>query len=115
MITPDGPGGPRRQLKAGAVYIASQLGRDIVPGAFSVTSAWRPNGRWTDMVIPKPFSTIYVGMGTPIKIPTDIRREQLDEYVARVQAEMDRYSAEIESLVNGPVASQPEESLRKAA
>ena len=115
VITPDGPGGPRRQLKAGVVYIASQLGRDIVPGAFSVTSAWRPKGRWTDMVIPKPFSTIYVAMGTPISVPADIRRDQLDQYVAQVQAEMDRFSAEIEGLVSGPVVTEPEESVRRAA
>lgn len=108
VITPDGPGGPRRQLKAGAVYIASQLGRDIVPSAFAATRAWRARGKWTDMLIPKPFSTIYVAMGTPISIPADISREQLDQCVARVQAEMDRFNAEIESRVTGAATSNPE-------
>ena len=101
LITPDGPGGPRRKLKAGAVYVASQLGRKIVPGAYSATRAWRLKGSWTDMLIPKPFSTVYVAMGAPIDIPPNITRDQLDHYVQQVQEQMDRLSCDIERLAEG--------------
>lgn len=118
VITPDGPGGPRRQLKAGAVFVASQLGRRILPGAYAATRAWRFKGSWTDMLIPKPFSTVYVAMGAPIDIPTDLSREQMHEYVAIVQQQMDQMATEIEGLANGvalAVPTQQADSLRSAA
>lgn len=113
VITPDGPGGPRRELKAGAVYVASQTNRRLLPGAYSATRAWRLKGSWTDMLIPKPFSTVYVAAGKPIEIPPDISREQLHNYVALVQQKMDELSDEIERMVRGE--APPQSSLRAAA
>jgi lysophospholipid acyltransferase (LPLAT)-like uncharacterized protein len=114
VITPDGPGGPRRQFKAGAVYVASQLGRKILPGAYTATHAWYIKGSWTDMIVPKPFSTVYVAMGNPISIPPDLSRDQLDQYVEQVQREMDAHSDQIERLCRGEqeVVNEP---LRSAA
>lgn len=104
VITPDGPGGPRRQLKAGAVFVASQLGRRILPSAYSATRAWRFKGSWTDMLIPKPFSTVYVAMGHPIDIPSEMSRDQMQHYVGIVQREMDLLTAEIEGMATGRTA-----------
>lgn len=115
VITPDGPGGPRRQLKAGPVFVASQLGRRILPGAFAATRAWRFKGSWTDMLIPKPFSTVYVVMGTPIDIPKDLSRDQMQQYIAIVQAEMDRLTEQTEALVGGSSTSMQERDSPRAA
>jgi lysophospholipid acyltransferase (LPLAT)-like uncharacterized protein len=101
VFTPDGPGGPRRQLKQGCVFVASQLGRTIVPGAFVATRGWRPKGRWTDLLIPKPFSTIYVVLGEPITIPLELPREQLDHYIGLVQQAMDRLNDDAERMARG--------------
>ncbi|MCA9069280.1 MAG: DUF374 domain-containing protein, partial [Planctomycetaceae bacterium] len=59
-ITPDGPRGPRREIKPGIVFIASQSGRKIVPTAFYCEKFWSIKGNWTDMMIPKPFTRIVV-------------------------------------------------------
>lgn len=115
VFTPDGPGGPRRKLKAGAVYVASQLGRRIVPGAYSATRAWRPQGSWTDMLIPAPFSKVYVAMGGPIAIPAELSREQLDHYVQLIQREMDLLNSEIDGIARGESRSPTEPSIRSAA
>lgn len=115
VFTPDGPGGPRRKLKAGAVYVASQLGRQIVPGAYSATRAWRPQGSWTDMLIPKPFSTVYVALGTPIAIPADLPRDQLDLYIGRVQEAMDQLNDEIEKTARGEHPTIVDVTVRAAA
>ena len=115
VITPDGPGGPRRQLKAGAVYVASQTGRRILPGAYSATRAWRPKGSWTDMVIPKPFSTVYVGTGDPIQIPAELTREELDQYVNLVQFKMEEIAEQIECMTAGQAAAKGELPIQKAA
>ena len=115
VFTPDGPGGPRRKLKAGAVYVASQLGRRIVPGAYSATRAWRPKGSWTDMLIPAPFSTIYVAQGAPIAIPVDLPRDKLDLYIDRVQQAMDQLNDEIDRVASGKIPLAPETTNRSAA
>jgi len=115
VFTPDGPGGPRRKLKAGAVYVASQLGRRIVPGAYSATRAWRPKGSWTDMLIPAPFSKVYVALGEPIAIPADLPRDQLDLYIDLVQQAMDRLNDEIERIASGESPVILETSIRSAA
>ena len=41
-IATDGPRGPRRVVKEGIVYLASQTGRGIIPAAFAARWAWRP-------------------------------------------------------------------------
>lgn len=103
VITPDGPQGPRRKLKPGAVYVASQTGKVICPGAYACQRAWKIAGSWTDMVIPKPFTTVYAVTGHAIAVPPDLSREQLDGYVARVQAAMDHLSVQTERLCRGEI------------
>jgi lysophospholipid acyltransferase (LPLAT)-like uncharacterized protein len=115
VFTPDGPGGPRRVMKAGPVYVASQLGRSVVPGAYAATRAWRLKGRWTDMMIPVPFSTVYVAMGAPIKIPADLSREQLDYYVNLVQQGMDSLNSQIEAIPTGQAPASIDHEFRSAA
>lgn len=99
VITPDGPRGPRRELKVGPVYLASQTGRRIVPSAFVCRRGWRIKGSWTDMLLPLPFTTIYLLAGEPLTIPPDLSREQLHAEVARVQQAMDELDARAEQLL----------------
>ena len=89
-ITPDGPRGPRRQVKDGIVYLASRSGRTIVPVAIACPRGWRIRGSWTDMLIPRPFTTVFAIAGAPIHVPPDQSREQLAEHTARVQSAMER-------------------------
>ena len=115
VFTPDGPCGPRRQLKQGCVFVASQLGRSLLPGAFVATKAWRPKGKWTDLAIPKPFSTIYVITGEAIAIPSDLTREQLSDYIALAQQAMDRLSEQVERMLSGKQPPPTEIDNRVAA
>jgi len=88
-IATDGPMGPRREVKEGVVYLASQTGRAIIPAAFAAHRAWRPRGRWTDLVIPFPFTRGYMLVGSRIYVPPGLDREQLEPYRLQVQAAMD--------------------------
>lgn len=115
VFTPDGPCGPRRQLKQGCVFVASQLGRSLLPGAFVATKAWRPKGKWTDLAIPKPFSTIYVITGEAIAIPSDLTREQLSDYIALAQQAMDRLSEQVERMLSSKQPPPTEIDNRVAA
>jgi lysophospholipid acyltransferase (LPLAT)-like uncharacterized protein len=100
-VTPDGPRGPRRKIKQGIVYIAAKTEHPIVPCAFGASRAWRISGKWTDMLIPKPFSKLYVVTGEPIVLPRRVRREQLEEYTAKTQQAMDDMEVAMQRIVNG--------------
>lgn len=114
IFTPDGPCGPRRRLKHGAVFIASQTGRRLMPGAFVVKSGWRIQGTWTDLLIPKPFTTIYIVTGQPIAIPAGVSRQELAQYVSVAQQAMDRLNDEADQMCR--VAHTPSDTnSRKAA
>lgn len=64
-LTPDGPRGPRRELKPGAAVLGARTGVPIIPTAFAASRCWRMHS-WDRMVFPKPFSTIICDYGEPI-------------------------------------------------
>ena len=101
-ITPDGPRGPRRKMKPGIVFLASQTGRPIVPMLFACPRAWRIRGNWTDLVIPKPFSTIIGLSGEPIHVPSNLSREGIQQHMGRVQQAMDELAARVAVLEGRP-------------
>ncbi len=90
-------------MKPGAVYVASQTSRQIFPGGFAARSYWRIPGSWTDMIIPKQFTTIYFVTGAPITVPPDLSRTELDHYVGLLQSAMDRLSDQVERLARGEI------------
>lgn len=93
-IATDGPVGPRRQVKDGIIYLASQTGRAIIPAGFASRRAWRPAGRWTDMTVPKPFTDTYMCIGKRIYVPPGLDRDQLEPYRLQVQEAMEALQAE---------------------
>lgn len=114
VITPDGPRGPRHVFKPGAVYVASQTGRPILACAYACKRAWHIPGKWTDQVVPKPFTTIFLVHSDPLRIPTDLTREQLDHYANRVQQLLDEVNIEAERLA-GRVYTPPQREMSLSA
>jgi len=111
IVTPDGPRGPRRKLKHGAAFVAAQTGRRLLPGAFVVNRGWRIPGSWTDLLVPMPFTTVYIITGEPISIPEGISRSELADYVIAAQQAMDVLNDEADRMVNG---QQPPATIRHA-
>lgn len=117
-ITPDGPRGPRRTMKTGCAFLASQTGKPVMATGFSCSKAWRIKGSWTDLVIPKPFSRVYVLGSRPIPIPEHVSREDVSRYTSEIQREMDRINEIAEAMANGaecpfPVSAPP--AIKRAA
>jgi len=109
-ITPDGPRGPRREAKAGIVYLASQSGRKIVPVALTCKRMWRIRGSWTDMMLPLPFTTIYAVAVRGVHVPPNLERDGISEYTKILQAEMHR----AEQLVRNIAAGQSPDEEQSA-
>ncbi|MFA4945326.1 MAG: lysophospholipid acyltransferase family protein [Lentisphaeria bacterium] len=76
-ITVDGPRGPRYTLHAGAVHLAVQTGRPLIPLALNAPHRWELKG-WDRTQIPKPFSRVTLVIGEPLHLqpmPTDAERQ----------------------------------------
>ncbi|WP_029247994.1 lysophospholipid acyltransferase family protein [Schlesneria paludicola] len=115
IFTPDGPRGPRRQMKQGPLFVAAQTNRQILPGAFVAKSAWRIRGSWTDLVIPMPFTTIYLMTGAPIAIPADVTRDQLSQYLDLAQQAMDQLNEQADRMFTGHSSAAFVPRQKKAA
>jgi lysophospholipid acyltransferase (LPLAT)-like uncharacterized protein len=89
-ITPDGPRGPRREIKPGIVFLAAQTGMPIVPVGTAGTAGWRVPGTWTDLYVPKPFTRVAHYLGAPLYVSGNASRTQLLREQRRLESEMVR-------------------------
>jgi len=65
IVTPDGPRGPKYEIKQGIVKAAMAAEAKTVPCTWSVNKFWQLN-TWDQLIIPKPFSEIVVRFGHPL-------------------------------------------------
>lgn len=59
VITPDGPRGPRYQVKPGALWLARETNAQLLLLNCHLSKCWRLK-TWDGFLIPKPFSTVEV-------------------------------------------------------
>ncbi len=64
LITPDGPRGPKYQMKPGVIFAANAAKAQLFPFSWSATKTWQLKS-WDKLKIPKPFGKIYIGFGEP--------------------------------------------------
>jgi lysophospholipid acyltransferase (LPLAT)-like uncharacterized protein len=64
-VAADGPKGPRRAAKPGAVFAARHAGAVIVPVAAGASRAWRL-ASWDRLMVPTPFARVRVVYGDPV-------------------------------------------------
>jgi lysophospholipid acyltransferase (LPLAT)-like uncharacterized protein len=88
-FTIDGPRGPRYVAKKGPVLLARMSGAAITAFYVAVERAWVLN-TWDQLVIPKPFSRIYVRFARKIFVPPDADDAAMEQYHAEMQAALDR-------------------------
>ena len=95
-FTIDGPRGPRYVAKKGPVLLARMSGVPITAFYVAVESAWVLNS-WDKLVIPKPFSRIYVRFAKKIFVPPEADDDDQERYQTEMQAALDRVTAFAES------------------
>jgi len=93
-ITPDGPRGPNRELKLGALTVARMTGLPLVPVGVGVTSAWRIRN-WDGLLVPKPFSTVRVAYGPPTLVPRNADQAEIDDAAASLQHRLGDLSGQV--------------------
>jgi lysophospholipid acyltransferase (LPLAT)-like uncharacterized protein len=86
VISPDGPFGPHRRAKPGALIVAREARIPIQPWAIAARPSVRLNGRWDRHIVPLPFCRLRVFEAEPILVAA---REPLRPLLARLQAELE--------------------------
>ena len=101
LITADGPKGPARQLKDGAVVLAQKTGAVLVPIAWHASRVKVFEKSWDQFMIPKPFGKILFQYGEPATIGTRIgkdevcrQRESLEARLNHLEQETQQYFKE---------------------
>lgn len=84
-ITPDGPKGPRHQVKEGAAQLARLSGRAVMPIAFACSRGTRFSS-WDRFLLPHPFSRGVFSYGPPLQ---PVAGESTETFRLRLQAAME--------------------------
>jgi len=66
-ITPDGPRGPRYSLGPGVIQLAQSTGAKILPLHAQFSRCFQMK-TWDGFIIPLPFSSVSINVGSPIRI-----------------------------------------------
>jgi lysophospholipid acyltransferase (LPLAT)-like uncharacterized protein len=98
VITPDGPKGPRHEVKEGVVQLARLTRRPVIPMAFACSRGHR-FASWDRFLLPYPFARGVFAFGEPL---TFAPQESPEQFRARLQQAMEanemRARARLEEL-----------------
>src|SRR5688500_3010440 len=86
VVSPDGPVGPYRRAKPGALIVARESGLPLQPWAVAARPVVRLGGRWDRHIVPLPFCRLRVEEAEPIRVAP---RERLRPLLGRLQAALD--------------------------
>ena len=100
-LTADGPRGPARVFKLGALAAAQATGLPLVPLAAAASSAWQA-GSWDRMIVPRPLATVRIAYGPPMHVGREAGREELIRLAQAMAAELDRLEAVCAAALGRP-------------
>ena len=71
----DGPVGPARVAKMGAIMLAKKSKVPLIPITWGADRCWVLNS-WDRFIVPKPFAKIVYSLGEPLWVPEDADEEK---------------------------------------
>ena len=107
IFTPDGPRGPRYQLKPGAVHLASVTGALLAPISLNASRYWEVKS-WDRFQIPKPGAKITLRIGDGMAIPPLAGAEELEFQRRRVEAALLEITEDTETDLSDKVENNGE-------
>jgi lysophospholipid acyltransferase (LPLAT)-like uncharacterized protein len=88
----DGPLGPARVAKIGAVIMARNAKVPLVPVLWGADRCWSFNS-WDRFLIPKPFARVVVYFGDPIWVPSTVKGKELEAYRRVLEDSMNQWTS----------------------
>ncbi len=85
LVTPDGPRGPRHNMKPGAVVAAHRAGVPLVLVRASIF--WKKvfSRSWDRFELPLPFARVDIVIDRPHMVPAEADRAEIDRFIAMAQ------------------------------
>ena len=96
-ITPDGPKGPVRRVKAGVIELSRLSGMPILPVAFGASPAIRLQS-WDRFLVPYPFARGVFVWGEPLRVPADPDRSATEAFQSILAARLNALTDEADRL-----------------
>ena len=84
VITPDGPRGPVYEMGRGVIFLAQKTNADVVPASVEFSRSWRLRS-WDRFMIPRPFATVRVILGSRMRIADTADDEEFEAERLRLQ------------------------------
>ena len=109
IVTPDGPRGPRYEVKPGIAGLARKRRVPVVPICYSAPRRWETRS-WDRAKLPKPFSKVTVLVGNPLWLIDPDADEEADR--RRVEEAM-RKLVRLAEAYTGADATFPDPVLMK--
>ena len=94
----DGPRGPYREVKPGAVFTAKKLGIPVVPVTTSASPSLIMENVWDRYLLPLPFSRALVHFGEPIYLDNDVTEGSIDRDCLRIGHILEELETEADAL-----------------
>jgi len=84
IIVPDGPKGPNRKMKLGALKLSQQSGAYLVPFTFAAARG-KTLSSWDNFLIFFPFTRVAALFGRPIVVDPKLRGDDLEKERQRIE------------------------------
>ena len=97
-FTLDGPRGPARAAKPGAVFLARATGAPILPFHLESDRFWELRS-WDRTQIPKPFARVALVIGEPLYVPAGADDTAVEAHRAALHAVLERLERRALALV----------------
>ena len=99
VIAVDGPLGPNRIVKQGAIRLASDLGFHLVPASVHAENKRVADSRWDKMEFPKFLTRIGLAVGNPIAVPQNISKAQIRALIMQLGSELEQLELSAQELL----------------
>jgi hypothetical protein len=97
LITADGPKGPARRVKEGAVQLAAKTGAWVVPVSWSASRLKVLEKSWDRFMIPLPFGRIRFAFGAPLRIDPSLPASEMARTLDSLSARLDLLEQQVGS------------------
>lgn len=96
-ITPDGPTGPPRVMKAGAVITAQRSGIPLVLCGVACNKKYTFNS-WDKFEVPKFFSKVSIKYSEPIFVDGNLNRDETSKIIEQCDVELNKLQDDAEKV-----------------
>lgn len=100
-VVPDGPRGPRYEVKRGVIHLARATGAPIIPVTYAATRK-RQLHNWDRLIIPLPFARVLFIAGEPLSVPRHASDEEIEVLRRDLESRLNGITAAADAQLASP-------------